>query len=435
MTVFRPKGRTTFRYDFWWKGDRYTGNTDQVTQRDAELVEADIRKQLRLQAGGLAPAPSIESPRFEEWAEIYLEDVRERRDHIKAPERIEGLLRVVLRFFGRRTADRKDAAGPFHDLKLQDLIDEPKWLLDFEDWMRAQRTGQTSEKRPLSGQTKNQYRSVVSQMYELAMQPAFVKRTGVTRNPMVGVPRDRGMERTMTVTVDELRAWLAHASYHVRLALAIAALAPKLRLANVLKLRWSQIDRDYRYITVADHKTDKHTRRPLVIPIREQLRAILEDAWQRKRSKTFVVTYKGKPVKSIRDGIAGAAEAAGLEYGRFGETSVTFHTIRHTMATMLAELSELDGQAPLDAAVRQRAMGHLRAETTDRYTHIRPLIEGRALDRLSSVTPIVDVVTLPWTRASRPVGKKVGTRSKSRSKTLRKSAKTQNDRRTRKRPA
>lgn len=413
MTVFKHPNGASWSYDFWFKGQRYTGSTNQTTQAAAKIVESDLKKSLRLQVGGLAPAAKTAAPRFQDWAEVYLEDVYARRAEIKAPERIEGLLRVVLRFFGRRPEKDAVAGAPYHDLRLDDLIIDAKWILAFEDWMRAQRTGRGKAKRPLSGQTKNQYRSAVSQMYALALRPEFRADGGVDRNPMIGVPRDRGVERTSTVTVDELRAWLRHASYHVRLAVAIAALAPKLRLANVLKLRWKDLDPAFRFITVREHKTEGHTHRPLVVPIVTELREILEDAKARRRSRTYVVTYRGKPVKDIGEGIRGAAEAAGLEYGRFGEDSVTFHTIRHTMATLLAELSDLDGLAPLDASVRQKAMGHLRAETTERYTHIRPSIEARALQRLSKVTPIADVVTAPWTRVTRKkriTGKTTGTR-------------------------
>jgi hypothetical protein len=63
-------------------------------------------------------------------------------------------------------------------------------------------------------------------------------------NPMVGVPRDRRVVRDVELSVEQLRAWLAHASYHVRLAMSIAALAPKLRRSNVLGLEWNvHVDR------------------------------------------------------------------------------------------------------------------------------------------------------------------------------------------------
>lgn len=70
------------------------------------------------------------------------------------------------------------------------------------------------------------------------------------------------------MTPDELRAFLAVASYHVRLSVAIGALAPKLRLGNILALRWDQhLDANLRFITVYAHKTAHATQKPLVTPV------------------------------------------------------------------------------------------------------------------------------------------------------------------------
>ena len=47
MSVYIPKGSTTYRYDFWFKGDRYEGTTHQQRKDDAELAEAKIKLGLR----------------------------------------------------------------------------------------------------------------------------------------------------------------------------------------------------------------------------------------------------------------------------------------------------------------------------------------------------------------------------------------------------
>ena len=50
--------------------------------------------------------------------------------------------------------------------------------------------------------------------------------------------------------------------------MAIGALAPKLRLGNILELRWERhLDADLRFITVHDHKTPHATQKPLVAPV------------------------------------------------------------------------------------------------------------------------------------------------------------------------
>jgi hypothetical protein len=57
----------------------------------------------------------------------------------------------------------------------------------------------------------------------------------------------------------------------------VRAPTAKLRLANVLALTWQEhIDRELRYITVHRHKTVPALRRPQVVPIRQQLRLILQ---------------------------------------------------------------------------------------------------------------------------------------------------------------
>ena len=55
MTVYREKGRRIFRYDFWFRGRRYTGSTEQLEKADAEAVEHEHKRKLRHQAGGILP--------------------------------------------------------------------------------------------------------------------------------------------------------------------------------------------------------------------------------------------------------------------------------------------------------------------------------------------------------------------------------------------
>ncbi|HYM24972.1 MAG TPA: site-specific integrase [Vicinamibacterales bacterium] len=380
MSVYLRGG--VYWYDFRLKGKRFRGSTLQQNREDAEQVEATMKLRRRRAAAGLAIVDVEESPRIAEWAGVYYESV-ERNPTIARPKRIDDLLRVALRFWGSKPSTKAVAGEPYHDLRLLDPVVDPMWVEKYERWL-------ANRKPPIAGQTKNQYRSVMRQLYEHAAK--FTIRTGIEpkRNPFDRSPRDHQVERTVTLTIDELRRWIAHASYHVRLTIAIAALAPKLRLANVLGLCWSDVDDEW--ITVHGHKTAKHTGRPLVAAIAPQLHAILEDAKRRRRPKaSHVIEYRGKPMRSIRGGLQRAAVRAELVYGR--TAGITFHTIRHTMATMLAEMGEPE-------SLRKELMGHTRIETTQRYTHIRPTYQVAAIERLSAATPLLDLVTLPWRRAS-----------------------------------
>ena len=252
-------------------------------------------------------------------------------------------------------------------------------------------------------QTRNHYRSVLRGLYRTALLRAYRTVCGLTVNPFRDVPRETVVERTVTIAVSELRRWLRGASYHIRLAVAIAALAPKLRLSNVLALTWAEhLDPDLRFITVHRHKTLATLKRPQVVPISDQLRVILRDA--RQRTHTYVVEYRQRPIKTIRCGLQEAARRAGLPYGR-AIGGITFHTLRHTAASLLAELGEPE-------AIRKEVMGHRNIATTQRYTHLRPVHEIPAHEHLADAVPIADLVTVPRKRASNtPVGTFDGTLS------------------------
>ena len=55
-------------------------------------------------------------------------------------------------------------------------------------------------------------------------------------------------------------------------------------------------------------------------------------------------------------------------------------------------------------------MGHRNIATTQRYTHLRPVHEIPAHERLADAVPIADLVTAARKRASgKPAGKNAGT--------------------------
>lgn len=389
MTVYLPRGGRSWWYDFEWRGRRFRDNTQQLLREDAVLVEAGVKLRLRQEAGGVAPFDRERTPTFQDWAEVYAERAAKR---LKRPERVDEQLRVILRFWGRKPAPSSkvpiDDTAPYYNLRLADPILDPSWIEKFEDWARAR----TCRGREIGASTRNHYRTTLHQMYKLAMSPAWRKKTGIAINPFVGLERERGGRRTATLSVEDLRKWIAASSYHVRVALAIAALAPKLRLKNVLALEWKKnVDSNLHWITVYDHKTDKDGQ-PLVVPIVEQLRHILEDAKARGKKCEHVVAYRGRPIESIRGGLKAAAERAHLDYGL--AKGVTFHTIRHTMATMLAEAGEPE-------AMRKDLMGHASIETTQIYTHIRPVAQAQPLEALSRQLPLEELVTDPRRRAGK----------------------------------
>lgn len=393
MTVYLPKTGRTYRYDFMWRGQRYEDTTHQTTLAEARAVEADVKSRLRRQAGGVLRPK--DTPRFAEWAGIYYHYVVHDLQ-LEAPQHVDDTLRVVLRFWGARpgpnSKQKIEADAPYHDLRLADPIEDPDWITKFETWVAA---------RGVSHQQRNHYFSIMSRMYRAALLPKFRKQTGVALNPFAGVPRKRTRARDVTLTVDQIRDWITAASYHVRLATAIAALAPKLRVANVLALEWKKhVDAKLTLLTVHEHKTAHLTGAPLVAPISAQLRRILLDARKRRPDAKFVVTYHDRRVRSIVGGVEAAMTRAGIPYGRDVVGGATFHTIRHSMATLLAELDEAD-------APRAALMGQDPA-TTAKYTHLRAVRQRKSAERLSRAVRIDKAVTESRERPPRPSGKSSG---------------------------
>jgi integrase len=397
VTTFKhPRGKT-YRYDFWWRGKRHTGTTGQLTKKDADAVEADIKKRVRQEAFGIAPFDRMRTPSFHRWASVRVEHLLT-RDKAKRPEQLKSDLRTALCFFGRKPQrapdlskmpahhrpriERRLAAAPYHDLRLADPITHPEWIERFEDWMSAEQ---------MSGAMKNHLRSAMSGLYRTALLPAFRSKSNVTANPFLNIDRDDVFSRERILTQGQLWGWVAAAAPHARVAMAIAAYAPKLRSGVILELEWREhLDPELKRIVVQRHKARGKKKRPQVVLIPNDLRVILE-WWRKKHPRTkYVVTYRDEPVGSLKVGLRAAIKRANKElpdheqmtYG--AKNGVTFHTIRHTMATMLAEMG-------IPERLRQAVMDQT-AETIEGYTHTAPAHEKKPLEQLARRLRLVDAV-------------------------------------------
>src|SRR3954470_24877993 len=338
MTVYRPDDCVSWRYDFWWRGDRYTAKTDLLTRGEAQEFELELRKKLRRRRAGLEAADASDTPLFSNWATLTYRHHKHRKN-LKRPEQLQTNLRMAMAFWGARPSKDPLKDAPYKDLRLGDAIANPELLEEFEQWMDG---------RKLSGSRKNHYRSACSVMFKLALQPAFRKRSQVRENPFEHVQRDRVPKRIRTYTSAQLRTIIEGAAWHIRIALAIGALAPKLRLRNVLDLRWTEhVATDLSEIRDPDHKTDQETGLPLIVRVSSELRKVLENAKQHRRG-AYVVHYRGRHVRDIKTGLKRAVVDAGLTWGR--ADGVTYHSLRHTMATELARMG-------VSEALRTRVMG------------------------------------------------------------------------------
>lgn len=378
MTVYWDPKSNGYRYDFQHLGRRYISPRGVPTKRECADAEAAKRRTLRRVAAGLEVARTEASPRFHDWANHYLTFITKRK-RLRRVDAVVLVLRVVLRFWGATPARdlKPHEAGPYHDLRLADPIADPSWIAKFEDWMIA---------RGIAGPTRNRYRTALSRLYAIAMLPEFRAQTGVTMNPFRAMLRDTERSRTVTYTPSQLAAVVAAAPPHLRLTIAIAIYAPKLRLGNILALRWSDVDLEAQTITVPDHKTMDATGLPLVSPISAELLPLLATARKATRS-VWVIRFRKQRVKTIDTAMQAACTRAGVLYGR-SKGGATFHTIRHTMATWLARLG-------YGGAMHAALMGHLSEATTRKYTHLAGADQIGPLERLAAALPMTDAFAGP----------------------------------------
>lgn len=403
MTVYRAKGRRTFTYDFVFDGQRYFGNTKQTREVDAKLVESQLQLKLRQAAGGVAIIGVDDTPRFQDWFEVYADHVRRPTSRITRPDRIDSLIAGALEFWGAPPepgSKRPVVDGaPYYDLRLGDPVRDPSWILKWEDWLAQPHHSKVRGSIRWSGQTKNQYRSLINQAVKLAMRPAWRLKTHMQLNPFADTERDRPEGRVVSLERDELLTIIACGSFHLRIACALAMLSPKLREGNILALRFDEhFSLDMSYITVHQHKTRRSSGRPLVVYVPEQARRILTAA-KRESKSGFVVEYQGKPVKELRGAVRGAVERAAavmpqLRYGRAHENGITFHTLRHTASTLMVDL----GIGPDE---RKGVVGHARIDTQMLYTHLKPRHEVAAQEKLSAHLPMEALVMQTRRRAPR----------------------------------
>jgi integrase len=403
MTVYRGKKDKTYRYDFEYRGQRYWGSTGQSKKRAAEDAERKIREGVERATAGLPPTtppPVAQSPKIQDWANVYVAHQARRGKKIAPLTRD---LAVALKFFGAAPAGITPSDDePYHDLTLLQVANDPMWVERFEQWMDARRVTipvrvarnapvvMRKTTRKIGASAKNHYRSAMSGLYKVALLAKHKAMTNVSANPWDDVPRDSTKRRSTMVTTAQLRMWMQKSAYHVKLAIAIAALAPKLRLANILGLRWGTNDVNLQtsLITVQEHKTLAETGLPLVVPISPMLKAILEHAHTRRDKRTHaVISYKGTRIRSLKTGLRNAARRAGISYG-LKKGGVTFHSLRHYAATTLAALGVPEG-------LRKETMGHQDLATTQIYTHLAAQHQREPLAQLAAVTPLADLFVAP----------------------------------------
>lgn len=129
--------------------------------------------------------------------------------------------------------------------------------------------------------------------------------------------------------------------------MALFALETGLRQANVLGLRWNQVDLERRLVWY--EANNMKGRRALSVPLSDRAYELLASLQNTKKSNdVFVFAYRGRPITEVKTAFKRACADAGID-------NFTWHGLRHTWATWhvqngtpLGVLQQLGGWADLD---------------------------------------------------------------------------------------
>lgn len=238
------------------------------------------------------------------------------------------------------------------------------YLLDFDKELL------NSIKRALSPQMKpgtvNRYMSFVSAVLNFASSEL----DWIDKVPRVKKAPEPPREIAF-LTPDEIRALINELAQNKRTAHLVKfvafAVATGLRMRNITRLTWSQINIQKREMWI--NAPDAKAKRSIPVPLTKNAFAIIQSQMGQHLERVF--TYRGRPYDRVNPRtLKSAARRAGID------KKVTAHLFRHTFAswhvmsgTSLLELKELGGWQKLESVL---IYAHLSAE------HLRSAAENLA---------------------------------------------------------
>ena len=219
-------------------------------------------------------------------------------------------------------------------------------------------------KRGNSNATINRYLSALSALFNRARR--FWDKTAPAFSPLSFRQKEAAENIKYLRDWDELTPIVDAAAPHLK-PIVLTAVYTGLRLGNLLRLRWTDIDWREGNITVRV-KGDKYHTVPIVAPLMTLLRDLKRDS-----RSPFVFTYNGEPILSIKKAWQSLFRRSGLPY-------VNFHALRHTAATWIY-------RATRDLRATKDIMGHADIATTLKYAHLVDGEKRRALEKTFGTAP------------------------------------------------
>jgi integrase len=325
MTI-RKRG-TRYHYDFMIRRQRYRGALPEArTKAEAQQAEAKIKNKIYERKYGKTSTSRLFAEfvrtTYLPWAKATK---RSSRDDVLHAE-------VFCRHFGNKNLSEID----------YQMIEEFK----LKRMKSITRYG-----RPRKPATVNRELATLSGIFRMA-----VDYEEISDNPcrkVESLPENNQRTRHLSFEEeDRLFAKLTGERDYLRPLVTVAIYAGP-RRGELLKLRWSNVDFGLNLINFTETKTNRDRAVPMEPIVRE---ALLEFS-QPGGNAEYVFTNpdSGTRYTDVKKSFSAACREAGI-------TNFTFHDLRHTFGTRLAD-------AGVDVVKIKELMGHASIVTTMRYIH------------------------------------------------------------------
>lgn len=203
------------------------------------------------------------------------------------------------------------------------------------------------QKDGVKNSTINRELTVLKKMLNLAIDWQF----DIQKNPVKRARyfSEEKYRRDRVLSSEEESVLFREAAPHLKPILT-CALQTGMRCSEILGLRWENVSLEKRQIHIKAESSKSGKAR--IIPINSTLSHELKKLCG---ANEFVFLYKSRPVKSINAAFTNARQRAGIK-------DLTFHDLRHTVASRLTSKGA-------DPVTVKNILGHSNLRTTEIYLH------------------------------------------------------------------